>query len=88
MDYGEARAAINGENVTTLVVFGEDNAPALLGAYTLEGLALAVGPGGTAIGPNPPHHVLGRVDPRGTKSSDKPVPRLPMDSGSAGKINA
>ena len=44
MDYGEARAAINGENVTTLVVFGEDNAPALLGAYTLEGLALAVDP--------------------------------------------
>ena len=44
MDYGEARAAINEENVTTLVVFGEDNAPALLGAYTLEGLALAVDP--------------------------------------------
>ena len=44
MDYGEARAAVNGENVTTLVVFGEDDAPALLGAYTLEGLALAVDP--------------------------------------------
>jgi clan AA aspartic protease len=44
MDYGEARASVNGENVTTLVVFGEDDAPALLGAYTLEGLALAVDP--------------------------------------------
>ena len=44
MDFGEARAAINGESVTTLVVFGEDDAPALLGAYTLEGLALAVDP--------------------------------------------
>ena len=44
MDYGEARAAINGENITTLVVFSEDNAPALLGTYTLEGLALAVDP--------------------------------------------
>ena len=44
MDYGEARATVDGENVTTLVVFGEDNAPALLGAYTLEGLALAVDP--------------------------------------------
>ena len=44
MDYGEARASVNGEDVTTLVVFGEDEAPALLGAYTLEGLALAVDP--------------------------------------------
>ena len=44
MEYGEARASINGEQVTTLVVFGEDDAPALLGAYTLEGLALAVDP--------------------------------------------
>ena len=44
LDFGEARAAIDGESVTTLVVFGEDNAPALLGAYTLEGLALAVDP--------------------------------------------
>ncbi len=44
MDYGEARATINGESVTTIVVFGEDEAPPLLGAYTLEGLALAVDP--------------------------------------------
>ena len=42
MDFGEARATIDGESVTTLVVFGEENAPPLLGAYTLEGLALAV----------------------------------------------
>jgi len=28
----------------TIVVFGEDEAPPLLGAYTLEGLALAVDP--------------------------------------------
>ena len=44
MDYGEARATVDGESVTTLVVFGEDDAPALLGIYTLEGLALAVDP--------------------------------------------
>ena len=44
MDFGEARATIDGESVTTLVVFGEENAPPLLGAYTLEGLALAVDP--------------------------------------------
>ena len=44
MEYGHAWASVNGENVTTLVVFGEDDAPPLLGAYTLEGLALAVDP--------------------------------------------
>jgi clan AA aspartic protease len=43
-DIGEARITVNGESVTTLVVFGEDDAPSLLGAYTLEGLALAVDP--------------------------------------------
>ena len=44
MDYGESRATIDGDTVTTIVVFGEDDAPPLLGAYTLEGLALAVDP--------------------------------------------
>ena len=44
MDYGEAQATVDGESVTTIVVFGEDDAPALLGAYTLNGLALAVDP--------------------------------------------
>ena len=44
MEFGEARATIGGESVTTLVVFGDDAAPPLLGAYTLEGLALAVDP--------------------------------------------
>lgn len=31
-DIGEARATINGRSIPTLVVFGEDNARALLGA--------------------------------------------------------
>ena len=44
MDYGEARVTIDGDTVTTIVVFGEDDAPPLLGAHTLEGLALAVDP--------------------------------------------
>ena len=44
MDFGEARAIVDGENVATVVIFGEDDGPALLGAYTLEGLALAVDP--------------------------------------------
>ena len=43
-DIGEARVTVNGKSVTTQVVFGEDDAPSLLGAYTLEGLALAVDP--------------------------------------------
>ena len=43
-DIGEARATINGRSIPALVVFGEDNARALLGAYTLEGLRLAVDP--------------------------------------------
>ena len=44
MDYGESRATIDGDTVTTIIVFGKDDAPPLLGAYTLEGLALAVDP--------------------------------------------
>ena len=44
MDYGETRVTIDEESVTTIVVFSEDDAPPLLGAYTLEGLALAVDP--------------------------------------------
>ncbi len=44
MDVGRAQITIDGENVTTLVAFGEDEGPALLGAYTLNGLALAVDP--------------------------------------------
>ena len=44
MEIGRAWATINGASEVTLVVFGEDDAPALLGAYTLEGLRLAVDP--------------------------------------------
>lgn len=51
MDYGEVRATIGGESVITLVVFGDDDAPALLGAYTLEGLSLAVDPVGQRLVP-------------------------------------
>ncbi len=44
LDYGQAWATIDGKSVTTLVVFGEDDSPALLGTYTLDGLALEVDP--------------------------------------------
>ena len=43
-DMGEAMATVSGRRIPTLVVFGDDNARALLGAYTLEGLRLAVDP--------------------------------------------
>ena len=43
-DMGEAQVTVDGKSVTTQVIFGEDDAPSLLGAYTLEGLALAVDP--------------------------------------------
>ena len=44
MEIGRAWATVNGASEVTLVVFGKDDAPALLGAYTLEGLGLAVDP--------------------------------------------
>ena len=44
LDIGRAWVTIDGDSEVTLVIFGEDDAPALLGAYTLEGLALAVDP--------------------------------------------
>ncbi len=44
LEIGEARAAIGEESVATIVAFGEENSPMILGAYTLEGLALAVDP--------------------------------------------
>ena len=52
-DVGEARATIDGRSIPTLVVFGEDSADPLLGAYTLEGLLLAVDPVKLALVPLP-----------------------------------
>ena len=43
-DYGRAWVTLNGESEVTIVIFAEEQAPGLLGAYTLEGLALAVDP--------------------------------------------
>ena len=58
MEYGQAWATIDGESVVTIVAFGEDNAPPLLGAYTLEGAGSGGGPLLTAAGPRQSHHVL------------------------------
>ena len=43
-DIGRAWVTIDGQSEVTLVAFGGDGAPALLGAYTLEGLGLAADP--------------------------------------------
>ena len=44
LDVGRAWITIDGASEVTVVAFGEDDAPPLLGAYTLEGLGLAVDP--------------------------------------------
>ena len=51
MNIGRAWVTIDGESEVTVVVFGGDNAPPLLGAYTLEGLGLAVDPLGQRLIP-------------------------------------
>ena len=58
-EMGEARATISSRSIPTLVIFGADDARALLGAYTLEGLRLAVDPSQARI--VPAHHRLGVV---------------------------
>lgn len=52
-DIGRAWVRIDGRAEMTLVVFGEPEAPALLGAYALEGLRLAADPVGRRLVPVP-----------------------------------
>ena len=52
-DIGEARATVSGRSNTTWVVFGDDGARPLLGAYTLEGLLLTVDPWKLEVVPSP-----------------------------------
>ena len=51
MEIGRAWATVNGATEVTLVAFGDDDAPPLLGAYTLEGLGLAVDPASRRLVP-------------------------------------
>ena len=44
MSMADVWATIDGKSTTTIVLFGEEGTPPLLGAYTLEGLLLAVDP--------------------------------------------
>ena len=48
---GEARVRVSGIELTTIVIFAGTGAPALLGAYTLEGALLAVDPVGQRLRP-------------------------------------
>ncbi len=41
---GEARFLVDGREATTIVIFGHETAPPLLGAVTLESLGLGVDP--------------------------------------------
>ncbi len=53
MDIGRTWVRIDGRAELTLVVFGEPGTPALLGAYTLEGLRLAADPVSRRLVPVP-----------------------------------
>ena len=50
-DVSEARVRVAGIEVTTIVVFAGEGAPALLGSYTLAGALLAVDPVGQRLRP-------------------------------------
>jgi clan AA aspartic protease len=43
-DIGQTWARVDGKSVITIVIFAEEDAPPLLGAYTLEGVRLAADP--------------------------------------------
>lgn len=48
-DVGETRVRVNGKEVSTAVVFGDERMSPLLGAYTLERLRLGVDPAGKRL---------------------------------------
>ncbi len=48
---GRAELVVNGRQTPALVIFGEETAPSLLGAMTLEGLGLGVDPLGCRLVP-------------------------------------
>ncbi len=52
-EFGQTQVRVDGGQVTTIVVFGGENSRTLLGAYTLEGLALAADPVGRKLIPVP-----------------------------------
>ena len=51
MQFGHIWVTIGDQRIITIVTFGENEGPSLLGAYTLEGLALEVDPVGERLVP-------------------------------------
>ena len=58
-DVGQTWTRVNGKAVVTLVIFGEEDAPALLGAYTLEGVRMAPDPVNRRLVPAAGYQVAG-----------------------------
>jgi len=58
---GEIEVEILGRRATTIVVFGEEKTPGLLGVYTLEGLLLEVNPIDHVLRPWPAAFAYGVV---------------------------
>jgi aspartyl protease family protein len=56
-DIGQTWVRVDDKRVITIVIFGEDEAPALLGAYTLEGVRLAADPVNKRLMPTPAYLV-------------------------------
>ncbi len=52
-DMAETRVRLDGQERTTMVVFGDEGSIPLLGAYTLEGFGLAADPVGKRLIPVP-----------------------------------
>ncbi len=52
-DVGQTWARVDGKSVITMVIFAEEEAPRLLGAYTLEGVRLAPDPVNKRLVPVP-----------------------------------
>ncbi len=52
-DIGQTWIRVDGKSVITLVVFGEEQLGAVLGAYSLEGLRLGVDPASQRLVPTP-----------------------------------
>ena len=50
-DIGEVRIRVDGVEATRIVVFGDDSSSALMGADTLEGVAMVVDPVGRRLAP-------------------------------------
>jgi clan AA aspartic protease len=52
-DIGQTWIEVEGKRVITIVIFGEEDSPPLLGAYTLEGVRLAPDPVNRRLVPVP-----------------------------------